>query len=393
MAVKRLFWIVLDSFGCGELPDAADYGDEGSDTLAACAASGALEIPNMKRLGLGNIAGVKALEKEPSPFGAYGRMGELSKGKDTTTGHWELAGLVSERPFPTYPNGFPKEVLERLEKAWGRGTLCNMPYSGTKVIYDYGREHLETGKLIVYTSADSVMQIAAHEKLVPVPELYEYCRQAREIMAGEHAVGRIIARPFDGEWPDFARTSNRHDYSLTPPEPTMLDALLEAGLDTIGVGKIYDIFAGRGISECLRTKSNAEGMEKTMELAGRDFKGLCFVNLVDFDMLYGHRNDAAGYARALSEFDNWLGGFMKALGPEDALLITADHGCDPATPSTDHSREYVPLLMAGEPVRRGVDIGTRSSFADAAATCLEMFGVSAPGLTGSSFWEQIKAGD
>jgi len=389
MSVKRLFWIVLDSFGCGELPDAADYGDEGSDTLAACAGSKKLDIPNMIKLGLGDIAGVSALPKACPAEGCYGRMGELSRGKDTTTGHWELAGLVSEKPFPTYPHGFPQEVLERLSQAWGRGILCNRPYSGTQVIYDYGREHLETGKLIVYTSADSVLQIAAHEQLVPVPELYRYCEQAREIMRGEHAVGRIIARPFTGSWPDFTRTTNRHDYSLTPPSPTMLDALLGAGLATIGVGKIYDIFAGRAVSECVRTRGNADGMARTAEIAERDFKGLCFVNLVDFDMMYGHRNDVDGYAAALTEFDGWLGEFLSSLREEDAVLITADHGCDPSTPSTDHSREYVPILLAGAPLKAGVDLGTRRSFADAAAACLDMFGVKAE-TAGESFWDEIK---
>ncbi len=388
MSVKRLFWIVLDSFGCGELPDACVYGDVGSDTLASCAASSKLDIPNMIKLGLGNIAGVTALKKAVAPEGAYGRMGELSKGKDTTTGHWELAGLVSQNPFPTYPGGFPQEVLERLERAWGRGILCNRPYSGTKVLYDYGRGHLETGKLIVYTSADSVLQVAAHEELVPVPQLYKYCEEARAIMCGKHAVGRIIARPFVGQWPDFTRTTNRHDYSLTPPAPTMLDALMDAGLATIGVGKIYDIFNGRAVSECNRTRSNTDGMEKTTEIAKRDFTGLCFVNLVDFDMLYGHRNDVDGYAAALTEFDRWLGGFLEGMGEEDALLITADHGCDPATPSTDHSREYVPLLLAGKHIKRGVDLGTRGTFADAAATCLDMFGVTAD-VAGDSFWKDI----
>ncbi|MGN0629633.1 MAG: phosphopentomutase [Oscillospiraceae bacterium] len=389
--VKRVFWIVLDSFGVGELPDAALFGDEGSNTLAACAATGELEIPNMISLGLGNIEGVSCLEKAASPRGAFGRMNERSMGKDTTTGHWELAGLISETPFPTYPNGFPEEVINAFTEATGLGVLCNKPYSGTQLIMDYGREHMATGKPIVYTSADSVFQIAAHEDVIPLEKLYEICEKARKILTGRHAVGRVIARPFKGEYPDFYRTSGRHDFSLVPPKDTALDVLKEGGLATIGVGKIYDIFAGKGVSETFRTGPNSIGMERTSELQQRDFTGLCFVNLVDFDMVYGHRNDAPGYARALSEFDRWLGGFMEKMEPGDVLMITADHGCDPATPSTDHSREYIPFLAYGEAVKPGADLGTRATYADQSKTILDMFGMDLSRTAGESFLSEIEA--
>ncbi|HPD88680.1 MAG TPA: phosphopentomutase [Oscillospiraceae bacterium] len=389
MSVRRVFWIVLDSFGIGALPDAAQFGDEGSNTLAACAATGELSVPNLISLGLGNIAGVDSIPKAEHPLGAFCRLTEQSRGKDTTIGHWELAGCVSKRPLPTYPNGFPPELIAALEAAIGRKVLCNRPYSGTQVIYDYGREHMATGKPIVYTSADSVCQIAAHESVIPVPELYSICETARRVFCGEHAVGRIIARPFTGEWPDFARTANRHDISLPPPEETALDLLKNAGFDVIGVGKINDIFAGRGLTEFLRTGPNEIGMRVTSEYQGRDFRGLCFVNLVDFDMVYGHRNDAPGYAGALSRFDLWLGGFLKKMRSEDVLMITADHGCDPSTPSTDHSREYIPLLVCGNHVRPDTDLGTRSTFADEAATIMELFGISQENLSGTSFWEEI----
>ena len=389
--VKRVFWIVLDSFGIGELPDAALFGDEGSNTLAACAATGELEIPNMISLGLGNIEGVSCLEKASSPRGAFGRMNERSMGKDTTTGHWELAGLISETPFPTYPNGFPEEVINAFTEATGLGVLCNKPYSGTQLIMDYGREHMATGKPIVYTSADSVFQIAAHEDVIPLEKLYEICEKARKILTGRHAVGRVIARPFKGEYPDFYRTSGRHDFSLVPPKDTALDVLKEGGLATIGVGKIYDIFAGKGVSETFRTGPNSIGMERTSELQQRDFTGLCFVNLVDFDMVYGHRNDAPGYARALSEFDRWLGGFVEKMEPEDVLMITADHGCDPSTPSTDHSREYIPFLAYGGGVKSGADLGTRATYADQSKTILDMFGMDLSRTAGESFLSEIEA--
>ena len=389
MSIKRVFWIVLDSFGVGELPDAARFGDAGSNTLAACAATGELHIPNMIKIGLGNIDGVDCIEKAAAPAGAFARLNEVSMGKDTTTGHWELAGLTSRRAFPTYPDGFPQEVLDTFTAATGLEVLCNKPYSGTKVILDYGREHEATGKPIVYTSADSVFQIAAHEDVIPVEQLYEICRKARAVLTGKHAVGRVIARPFAGTYPDYYRTSNRHDFSLVPPSDTALDVLKDRGFATIGVGKIYDIFAGKGVSETYRTGPNKIGMERTSELQNKDFTGLCFVNLVDFDMVYGHRNDAPGYARALSEFDEWLGGFMQNMQPGDVLMITADHGCDPSTPSTDHSREYIPLLVYGSEIKAGVNLGTRKSYADESKTILEMFGIADTKTDGESFLSKI----
>lgn len=387
MKTKRVFLIVLDSVGIGELPDAGNYGDEGSNTLKACFMQKEFNTPNMKKLGLFNISGVDYASGVDAPAGAYGRLMEKSKGKDTTTGHWEICGLVSEKPFPTYPNGFPKEVLDEFSRRTGRGVLCNKPYSGTKVILDYGKEHLETGDLIVYTSADSVFQIAAHEGKVPIEQLYEYCRIAREILQGEHGVGRVIARPFTGEYPNFERTPRRHDFSLVPPKDTVLDELLAAGYDVRPVGKIYDIFAGKGVMDAEPTVGNKDGMAKTDAWIQKDFTGLCFVNLVDFDMLYGHRNDAVGYARALSEFDAWLGGFIPKLRDDDVLFITADHGCDPITPSTDHSREYIPLLVYGKNIK-SVDLGTRSSFADIGKTIADIFGVKSK-AAGESFKDII----
>ncbi len=387
MNTKRVFLIVLDSFGIGEMADSHLYGDEGSNTLYSCFKQKGFDVPNMKRLGLFNIDGVDFGEKENAPLGAYGRLCEMSKGKDTTTGHWEIAGIVSENPFPTYPDGFPDEVLEAFSQKTGRGVLCNKPYSGTKVIEDYGKEHLETGKLIVYTSADSVFQIAAHESLVPPEKLYEYCRIAREILSGEHAVGRVIARPFKGEYPDFKRTANRHDFSLLPPENTLLDILTQNGLEVIPIGKIYDIFAGKGLKKANPTRSNAHGMELTDEAAEKDFHGLCFVNLVDFDMAYGHRNDAAGYAKALNEFDSWLGSFMEKMGDGDVLMITADHGCDPLTESTDHSREHTPLLVYGKGIK-SVNLGTRKSFADIGKTVEDLFSLKSD-IAGESFKNEI----
>ena len=413
--MKRVFLTVLDSVGIGAMPDAAEYGDAGSNTLASAASSSSFSMPNMCSLGFFHIDGVccgekraeagnpetGAAEKAPmkvkenalgekhgaSPRGAVARMTERSRGKDTTIGHWEIAGLVSEQPFPTFPDGFPKELLEALEKETGRGILCNKPYSGTEVIKDFGREHAETGALIVYTSADSVLQIAAHESIVPVEELYRYCEAARRICTGAWGVGRVIARPFEGEWP-YQRTSRRHDYSLEPPKKTMLDYISEAGMDVLAVGKINDIFAGRGVTEMVRTANNGEGMDRTLEYAKRSFHGLCFTNLVDYDMLYGHRNDVDGYAKALTAFDKRLPELLVSLGEEDILMITADHGCDPATPSTDHSREYTPLVIAGPPVRSGVNLGTRASFADIAATILEYLGVEGE-TDGTSFLEEI----
>lgn len=375
MENRRIFLIVLDSYGIGALPDAADFGDEGSNTLKTITASKAYDTPNMKKLGLFNIDGVDWMKKEESPAGAYGRMKERSRGKDTTIGHWEIAGVVSPKPLPVYPNGFPEEILEKFREATGREVLCNLPYSGTDVIRDYGEEHMKTGALIVYTSADSVFQIAAHEEIVPVEELYRYCEIAREILCGEHGVGRVIARPFIGEAPNFQRTANRHDFSLLPPRDTMLDAILEAGYDTYGIGKIYDIFAGKGIAHTQRIQNNVDGMEKTLEMQEKDFKGLCFVNLVDFDMMYGHRNDIEGYANAATVFDRQLKAFLERMRPEDILMITADHGCDPGFRGTDHSREHTPLLICGEDIKENVNLGTRETFADIAATVLDLLHV------------------
>lgn len=385
---KRVFLIVLDSCGIGEEPDAAEYGDEGSNTLAACATSRYFDMPNMKKLGLFNIDGVTCRPKEESPVGAFARLREISKGKDTTIGHWEIAGINSPKPLPTYPNGFPPEVIREFEKKTGRRVLCNKPYSGTEVIRDYGKEHVETGALIVYTSADSVFQIAAHESVVPLEELYRYCRIAREMLMGEHGVGRVIARPFIGEYPNFTRTSNRHDFSIKPPKVTMLDQLKEKNFDVIAVGKINDIFVGQGITEAVRTKNNADGIERTIEYTAKDFNGLCFVNLVDFDMLYGHRNDVDGYAKALTYFDTKLPEIMKGLRDDDLLMITADHGCDPSTPSTDHSREYIPWVITGKQVRAGTNVGTRPTFADIGATILDYFGVESR-ITGTSDLKEI----
>ena len=388
MGIKRAFLIVLDSFGIGELPDAAKYNDEGSNTLSAVASSKKFYVPNLARLGLFNIDGVTSGNPYKDPIGAYARLSERSKGKDTTIGHWEISGIVSDRPLPTYPNGFPQDIIDKFSALTGRNVLCNKPYSGTNVINDYGREHVETGSLIIYTSADSVFQIAAHEDVVPVKELYEYCQIARDILTGEHGVGRVIARPFNGSYPDFKRTSNRHDFSLAPPRPTMLDYLKGSGYEVLAVGKIYDIFSGAGISESFKTSCNDEGMKCTMELLDRDFTGLCFVNLVDFDMLYGHRNDVDGYAEALTSFDAWLGEFIKKLRDDDVLIITADHGCDPSTESTDHSREYVPLLVYGSEIAPSINAETRKCFSDIAATILDMFGAEGT-VDGDSMLPQI----
>ena len=387
--MKRIFLIVLDSFGIGAMPDSASFGDVGVNTLAACATSGKLNIPNMIAAGLGNIDGVSCLPKTDAPAGAFARLQEASMGKDTTIGHWEIAGVISPDPLPTYPNGFPRDVLDAFTEATGRGVLCNLPYSGTDVIRDYGQEQIDTGKWIVYTSADSVFQVAANEEHIPLQELYDACHKARQILRGKHGVGRVIARPYVGNSVDgFKRTSNRHDYSLEPPRSTMLDAIKAAGLDSIAVGKIHDIFAGYGDTEYVYNKSNANGMEHTSHYAARDFHGLCFVNLVDFDMVYGHRRDIDGYANALTEFDAWLGGFLPALGEDDLVMITADHGCDPAyTATTDHTREYVPLLILGKAVKPG-SLGTRKSFADIAATVTELLGVDYD-TPGQSFAKEI----
>ena len=386
--MKRVFLIVLDSFGIGQMPDAEKFGDVNVNTLASCVSSAKLRIPNMIAAGLGNIDGVSCLPKVDAPAGAIARLTEASMGKDTTIGHWEIAGIVSPEPMPTYPEGFPEEVLKPFREQTGRGVLANAPWSGTAVIDAYGEEHMKTGDLIVYTSADSVFQIAAHEDIVPPEQLYEYCRIARNILRGKHGVGRVIARPFIGTPGNFKRTANRHDFSLEPPKKTLLDAVKEAGLDSIGVGKIYDIFAGIGTTEHVYNQSNANGLEHTDRYAARDFSGLCFVNLVDFDMQYGHRRDIDGYANALTEFDSWLGEFLPKLGEEDIVMITADHGCDPGySATTDHTREYVPLLILGKAVKP-VNLGTRTSFADIAATVAELLHISLD-TPGESFAKDI----
>ena len=374
--MKRVFLIVLDSVGIGEMPDAAAYGDAGSNTILAASKSPYFSMPNMRKLGFFNIDGVNIGEKEAHPEGAVARMTEVSKGKDTTIGHWEIAGVISNSPLPTYPNGFPKEIIDEFSKRTGRGVLCNKPYSGTDVIRDYGEEHMKTGDLIVYTSADSVFQIAAHEDIVPVETLYEYCSIARKMLQGENGVGRVIARPFIGEPGNFTRTTRRHDFSLQPPKTTMLDQLSANGFSVLSVGKIIDIFAEKGITEYVRTTGNEDGINKTLDYMKKDFEGLCFTNLVDYDMLYGHRNDVEGYAKALTYFDERLPELLAAMRDEDVLMITADHGCDPSTPSTDHSREYTPFVVYGKPVKAGENYGTRESFSDIAATILSYFGLT-----------------
>ncbi len=386
--MKRILLFVLDSCGAGAMPDSESFGDVGVNTLRSCASSPKLNIPNMIACGLGNIEGLEFLGHAASPGGAYCKLAESSMGKDTTIGHWEIAGIVSKDPLPTYPNGFPDEVLEPFMAATGRGILANAPWSGTEVINEYGDEHVKTGKLIVYTSADSVFQIAAHEEVVPLECLYGYCRIARAQLQGRHGVGRVIARPFVGTSGAYKRTSNRHDFSLEPPKETLLDAVKAAGMDSIAVGKIYDIFAGHGITEHVYNTSNADGMEHAMHYADQDFHGLCFINLVDFDMLYGHRRDIDGYALALNEFDQFLPKFMDKLGEDDVVMITADHGCDPAyTATTDHTREYVPLLVLGKKVKP-VNLGVRKGFHNIAATVADMLDVDFK-TTGRSFAAEI----
>ena len=387
--MKRIFLFVLDSCGIGAQPDADKFGDAGADTLRSCASSEYFSIPTMIAAGLGHIDGIDYLPKAKHPTGAVARLTESSMGKDTTIGHWEIAGIVSPEPMPTYPEGFPEEVLEPFCAATGRGWLLNKPYSGTDAIRDYGQAQMETGKWIVYTSADSVFQVAANEEVIPLQELYDACHIARQQLQGKHGVGRVIARPFVGD-PErgFTRTANRHDYSLLPPKQTMMDAIKKAGIYSIAVGKIHDNFAGQGDTEYVYNKSNRNGMEHAWNYARKDFRGLCFVNLVDFDMVYGHRRDIDGYARALTEFDTWLGKFLEALGEEDLVMITADHGCDPGyTKTTDHTREYVPLLILGRKVKP-VNLGTRLSFADIAATVTDLLGVPYE-TPGKSFAKEI----
>jgi len=384
--LKRIFLIVLDSLGIGAQEDAGRFGDNGSNTLGSICKHENFFAPNLKRLGLFHIEGVETAGGS-DPIGAYARMRERSAAKDTTVGHWEIAGLVTEDPLPTYPKGFPQEVIAEFERRTGREVLCNLPYSGTDAIRDYAEEQIKTGKLIVYTSADSVFQIAAHEEHIGLKELYRCCEIARELLKGKYGVGRVIARPYIGKNGNFTRTANRHDYSLEPPEKTMLDYISEAGMDVISVGKISDIFAGRGITESYPTKGNADGENKLLEIAERDFHGLCFVNLVDFDMKYGHRRDVAGYAESVSEFDDCLGKLLERLNDEDAIIITADHGCDPAFNGTDHTREFVPMLCCGNRIL-SKNLGTRETFADISATVMEMLNVSGK-TAGRSFAAEI----
>ena len=373
--MKRIFLIILDSLGIGEAPDAKSFGDEGANTLKSAHSTGILNLPNLEKLGLGNIDGIDFIKKTDSPLAAVARLRELSAGKDTTIGHWEIAGIVSNTPLKTYPNGFPKEIIDAFEKATEKKALCNKPYSGTEVIKDYGVMHEESGDLIVYTSADSVFQIAAHEEKINIEKLYEYCLAARKILVGEHSVGRVIARPFIGSCGNYVRTANRRDFSIEPPKKTMLDAIKNSGLDVISVGKIRDIFAGCGITEAIISHGNTEGMKITSELLEKDFSGLAFINLVDFDSSYGHRQDAVGYAKALNEFDAWLGEFINKLNRDDVLIITADHGCDPSDDSTDHTREYTPLLILGDGVKPQ-NLGTRECFGTVAKTVCDMLNVS-----------------
>ncbi len=390
MKINRIITIVLDSVGIGEAPDAADFGDVGANTLGNIAqAVGGLKLPNLEKMGLSNIAILDGLKPQLAPTAAYGKMAEVSAGKDTTAGHWELAGIHLHQSFPTYPNGFPAEVMDAFAEQTGRGWLGNYPASGTVIIDELGKEHLETGKLIVYTSGDSVFQIAAHEEIVPVEELYRYCKIAREILRGEHEVSRVIARPFIGEPGNFTRTANRHDYSVVPPEPTVLDNLKEAGLSVLAIGKINDIYVGQGISEAIHTESNLDGIQKTIAaLKSHPQRGMIFTNLVDFDAKFGHRNNPQGYADALAEFDKHLPEILDGMNDDDLLIITADHGNDPCFPGTDHTREYVPILLAGTAVKAGTNIGVRSTFADMAATIADIFEISAP-RQGHSFKNKI----
>ncbi|MGB9678766.1 MAG: phosphopentomutase [Thermoanaerobacteraceae bacterium] len=385
---KRVAVIVLDSVGAGELPDAYKFGDEGSNTLGHVTEKTGVKLENMGRLGLGNILPLKSVPENPNAIGAYGKMAEKSAGKDTTTGHWEIAGLITEKPFPTFPDGFPKEIIDRFEKETGRKVIGNKPASGTEIIKELGEEHIKTGNLIVYTSADSVFQIAAHEDIVPIKELYKICEIARGILSGENAVGRVIARPFNGTPGNFKRTENRKDFSLKPFEATILDILKENNYEVFAIGKIEDIFAGRGITDVDHTKNNEEGITATIKAFDTVKEGLIFTNLVDFDMLYGHRNDVEGYANALLHFDNRLPEIIDKMTQEDLLIITADHGCDPTTKSTDHSREYVPLLVYSPKMKSGFNLGIRSTYSDIAATLADIFNVG-PIKNGSSFLHQL----
>ncbi len=389
MPTGRFTVIVLDSVGVGELPDADLYNDAGSNTLANIAEDvGGLDLPNLESLGLGKIIPVKGLSGDIIAKAAYGIMAEAAPGKDSISGHWELMGYIAQQPQPTYPEGFPFEVITALEKETGRKFIGNVAASGTEIIEKLGKEHVSTGSPILYTSADSVLQIAAHEDVIPVEDLYRICKQAREIMSGENAVGRIIARPFQGRPGDFQRTVNRKDYSIPAPQDTVLDLLKDAGVSVLGIGKIEDLFAGRGLTDSIHTRSNLEGMQTTLRAIQSDISGMIFTNLVDFDMLWGHRNDVAGYYRGLCEFDRFLPELIEALKPGDILVLTADHGCDPTTPSTDHSREHVPVLAYGDAVCGDVNIGLRSTFADLAASIVEYFQITGTGA-GESFLKKI----
>jgi len=383
----RVIWIVLDSVGIGEMPDAGAYGDKGSDTLGNITRQRQLNLPNLCRLGLANIRPLTGLAPMAEPAGAFGRCALASPGKDTTTGHWEMAGIHLKKPFPLFPRGFPRAVMEPFETRIGRHTLGNKAASGTEIIKELGEEHVRTGSPIVYTSADSVFQIAAHEEVIPLFELYKMCETARDILRGPYEVGRVIARPFVGEPRAFTRTSNRHDYAVPPPRGMLLDQLQARGVEIYSVGKIFDVFLGRGIGEQVKTKTNADGMAKTLAAMDEQDRGLIFVNLVDFDMLYGHRNDVEGYARALEEVDRWLPSLDAKLAADDLVILTADHGCDPTTPSTDHSREYVPVLAYGPQARAGVNLGVRRSLSDIGQTVAENFGTSI--VTGTSFLEDL----
>ena len=388
---KRVFLIVLDSFGIGAEPDADLFGDAGTNTLGTISKQKEFITPNLQKLGLFNIDGVEVGEKRTAPTAAYARLQERSMGKDTTIGHWEIAGIVSPEPLPTFPDGFPEEIIKEFEEKTGHKVLCNKPYSGTQVLVDYGEQAMAEDALIVYTSADSVFQVAANEAIVPVPELYRYCEIAREMLKGKYGVGRVIARPFIGDKADnFKRTSNRHDLSLKPPRKTMMDILKDAGKDVIAVGKIFDIFDGEGVTEKIKTTGNTNGIAFTKALQTRDFDGLAFVNLVDFDMLYGHRRDPVGYAKRTSEFDEFLSEFIPGMRDGDLLIVTADHGCDPGyTKTTDHTREYVPFIAVGNEIKP-VDLGTKQGFGTIAATICEALGVEQTSLDGTSVWQTIK---
>ncbi|QUI23077.1 phosphopentomutase [Vallitalea pronyensis] len=387
--INRVIWIILDSVGMGELPDAAKFGDVGSHTIGNIAKEYGLDIPNMRKLGLANIEGMINLEQVKQPKGVYGRVAELSNGKDTTIGHWEMVGIYSPVAFPTYPDGFPSEITDQFEAFVGKKILANKPASGTAIIEELGKEHMETGRPIVYTSADSVFQIAAHEDIISIEKLYEMCRQARDMLTGEHAVARVIARPFKGEPGSFYRTANRRDFSLTPPEATVLDNMKAHGLDVIGVGKIEDIFSGKGITEAIHTKDNMDGVDGTIAYMKKDNKGLIFTNLVEFDSKWGHRNDVEGYAKGLEAFDARLPEIIENMKDTDILIINADHGCDPTMPGSDHSREYVPLLAYGKPLKENVDLKTRKTFADIGQTISDIFNLEALKI-GESFLKEMK---